>query len=252
MKNKDLKKQLKNLRETSVNESSFVAIKENLKEYMDFYSVGKEVESPLEKVKVNKAKSPIFKFVTVVVISGLILGGGRAVYASRLSLPGEALYPIKLITEDLQKMVIFDQSKKAEFEIRLAEKRADEIRLLEEKESVNTEEIEKTKNRLNNHLDKATKLSSRESNSFKETIEKNKQIIEKKIKEPNTENTFNKNIKTNNGARRNSEENSNFPEIKNSLEKESNPQSDNEISTEKGKEDIGKKPEKSNNKSRGR
>ncbi len=252
MKNKDLKKQLKNLRETSINENSFVAIKENLKEYMDFYSVKKEVVSPYQEIKVGKANSPLLKFATVIVISGLILGGGRAVYASRLSLPGEALYPIKLITEDLQKIVIFDQSKKAEFEIRLAEKRADEIKLLEEKELANKEEIEKTKNRLTNHLNNATKLSSGESDNFKETIEKNKQIIEKKIKEPGGENTFDKDIKTSNGVRRNSLENSNFSGIKNSPEKESDSQSDIKISTEKGKEDVGKKSEKSDNKSKGR
>lgn len=252
MKNKDLKKQLKNLRETSVNESSFVAIKENLKEYMDFYSVKKEVESPYQEIKVNKANPPLLKFATVIVISGLILGGGRAVYASRLSLPGEALYPIKLITEDLQKMVIFDQSKKAEFEIRLAEKRADEIKLLEEKESVNKEEIEKTKNRLTNHLSNATKLSSGESDNFKETIEKNIQIIEKKIKEPKSENSSGKEIKTNNGIKGNNNGNNNLLEIQKPTEKETGSQSNSKISTEKGKEDIGKKPEKSNNKSRGR
>lgn len=252
MKNKDLKKQLKNLREISINESSFVAIKENLKEYMDYYSAEKEERSLYQEIKAGKANSPLLKFATIIVISGLILGSGRAVYASKLSLPGEALYPIKLITEDLQKMAIFDQGKKAEFEIRLAEKRADEIKLLEEKELINKEEIEKTKNRLTNHLNKATKLSSRESDSFKETIEKNKQIIEKKIKELKSENTPVKDVKTNNGIKRNSDGDNYLPEIQKSAEKEIDSQSNNKISTEKDKEGAAKKPEKSDNKNRGR
>jgi hypothetical protein len=252
MKNKDLKKQLKNLREISINESSFVAIKENLKDYMNLYPVRKEAESVYQKIKVNRTNSPLLKFATVTIISGLILGGGRAVYASRLSLPGEALYPIKLVTENLQKMVIFDQGKKAEFEIRLAEKRAGEIKLLEEKELVNKEEIEKTKNRLTNHLNKATKLSSGESNSFKETIEKNKQIIEKKIKEPKKENAIDEGMKTNKGVTINHEENINSLDIKKTKEDISNSQEDKKISTVNNKENVGKKPEKSDNKNKGR
>jgi hypothetical protein len=256
MKNKDLKKQLKNLQKTPVNESSFVVIKESLKKYMDFYSVKREAQTTSQKIKTGKSYSPLLKFATVMVIFGLILGGGRAVYASRSSLPGEALYPIKLITEDLQKIVIFDQSKKAEFEIHLAEKRVEEIKSLEEKESVDREQIEKTKGRLNIHLDKATKLSTKESNDFKKTIEKNIQTIEKKIGEPRNENASNINIKLNNEIEKiqenNYEDNNNFPEIKKIPEKEADPQGDDKISTENSKEDIGKRPEKSDNKGKDR
>jgi hypothetical protein len=184
MKNKDLIKQLKNLKKTSINESSLDSIKKNFKEYMAFYSPEPEKELPTTH-KLRGFISPALKFASIVVIIGLILGGGRAVYAS---LPGEALYPIKLITEDLHEMVIFDQSKKALFEIHLAEKRIKEIESLEKKEAVDNKEIEKTKNRLNNHLEKAEKFSSREPAVFKEKIEKNIKLIKGKIEKPKNEN----------------------------------------------------------------
>ncbi len=139
MKNKDLIKQLKNFKKSSVNKSSLDSIEKNLKEYMAFYSPEseKELTATPEINRVRMFNSPLLKFASIVIIIGLILGGGKAVYAS---LPGETLYPIKLITEDLQEMVIFNQNKKAEFEIHLAEKRIKEIESLEKKELVNNEE----------------------------------------------------------------------------------------------------------------
>lgn len=252
MRNKDLKKKLKNLRETSINESSFLSTEKNLKKYMDLYSPKNEPESLYQKSTAKFYRSPALKFATVMVVFALILGGGRAVYASQASLPGEALYPIKLITENLKGVLIFDQTKKANFEISLAEKRIDEIKTLRDKGITDSEEIIKTKNRINIHLDKAERLSSKETTESRKIIEKNIKIIEREANESSGEDaSIEKSDKINN-IKNPDEKTKEQTKIESDLEKEiSSIENGSSLSNEKSK-DLGKKPEKGANKNKDR
>lgn len=179
MKNKELKKQLKNLQKSPVSESSLSLIKNNLKEYMNFYSPEKEPATENQAMTINDFKFPTLKVATVMVIIALILGSGRAAYASRDSLPGDALYSIKLITEDLGRIMIFDQEKKAEYEIKLAEKRIAEINTILNKEKYEEKNIKTAERLLEKHIQKANKLSENKALDFKEKIEEEVDKINK-------------------------------------------------------------------------
>lgn len=179
MKNKELKKQLKNLQKSQVSESSLSLIKDNLKEYMNFYSPEKKPATENQAMTINDFKFPTLKVATVMVIIALILGSGRAAYASRDSLPGDALYSIKLITEDLGRIMIFDQEKKAEYEIKLAEKRIAEINTILNKEKYEEKNIKTAERLLEKHIQKANKLSENKALDFKEKIEEEVDKINK-------------------------------------------------------------------------
>jgi len=67
------------------------------------------------------------------IIVALLAGGGGTAYASQSSLPGDALYPVKLMTEDVQTTVAWNPEKKVEMEIKFANRRLEEVKKLQER-----------------------------------------------------------------------------------------------------------------------
>lgn len=259
MKNKELKRQLKNLHKSPVSESSLSLIKSNLKGYMNFYTPKKESFVENKAKTINDFRFPTLKVATVMVIIALVLGSGRAVYASKDSLPGEALYPIKIIVEDLGKIVIFDQEKKAEYEIKLAEKRITEINAILSTEKYEEKNIKIAEKLLEKHLKKAQEISDKKSSEFKNKIQNNIQSIHssqndiknsqvKKTDEHEDETKDNKETKKN--TQKEQDDKSYNEQELTETDKESETGGNSPI-TNKSVE-VGKKVEKSNNKSNGR
>ena len=259
MKNKELKRQLKNLHKFPVSESSLSLIKSNLKGYMNFYTPKKESFVENKSKTISDFRFPTLKVATVMVIIALVLGSGRAVYASLDSLPGDALYPIKIMAEDLGKIVIFDQEKKAEYEIKLAEKRVGEINTILSKEKFEEKDIKTAEKLLEKHLKKAQEISNMGSPEFKNKIQNNIQSIYSN--QNNSENSKIKKTEENkNETRANKEIDGNSQKDKEEklLDEQELLEADKETgtggnsrSTDKPIE-VGKKVEKSNNKSNGR
>jgi len=79
-----------------------------------------------------------FSMVRVIVAIVLTLSaiGGGTVYAAQASLPGDALYSIKLSTEQARMMLPGDDAARAERALNFAERRVGEIEALAEKERV--------------------------------------------------------------------------------------------------------------------
>jgi len=71
--------------------------------------------------------------ISVLVIAGLLFGGGATVSAAQDALPADALYPIKLLSEDAQLWLNSDPAAEIELLMRQAQTRAQEIAALEEK-----------------------------------------------------------------------------------------------------------------------
>jgi len=71
--------------------------------------------------------------VALAVILVLILVGGSTVTASASSLPGDTLYPVKTATEKVQGFFTFGSQGKANFHIKIAQRRLDELKALSEK-----------------------------------------------------------------------------------------------------------------------
>lgn len=67
-----------------------------------------------------------FATATAVILMGA-LAGTTTTYAAKSSLPGEALYSVKLGTEQLQRMFTFSNAAEAELDLRFAEIRLDEM-----------------------------------------------------------------------------------------------------------------------------
>jgi hypothetical protein len=72
--------------------------------------------------------------VVIAIVLALCAAGGGTVYAAQDSLPGDALYPIKLGTEQVMMVLPGEDIAKAERALNFAERRMEEIEALAEKE----------------------------------------------------------------------------------------------------------------------
>jgi len=140
---------------------------------------------------------------TIILIIVLVLGSGvLAVNASYSSLPGDALYPLKLTTEKVQLSLSFDEKDKIALEVEFAGRRIDELNkvtavknnIKEEKIKIPlqkfTEEITNVNTRLENleksgRLDEVIKLASlvdRQTETYSQNLEVQKKDIPRAVK----------------------------------------------------------------------
>ncbi len=91
------------------------------------------------------------QWVTVVtVVLVLLLAGGGTVAAASNSMPDGALYPVKLVTEQVQLMLTPSDIAKARLYARLADRRVAEIIYMADKD--NAQQVEAITQRLDKHL----------------------------------------------------------------------------------------------------
>ena len=187
MKDKDLIKNLKKLKETPVKREFLASLQDDLKKYMEFSPIREGI-----KVKVPEASPffgiPIFKAVSFALIVIFAFGGGGAVFASQKSLPGDVLYPIKTLTENLQETLTFDSQKKAYLYTRLAEKRIGEIKNILEERGVEPKGLSIAEERLKIHVISTQQIVEKElekgkDGEFAEKITNELNNIEKETKE---------------------------------------------------------------------
>ena len=161
MKDKDLIKNLKKLKEIPVKREFLASLQNDLKKYMEFFPIRKGI-----KVRVPEASPffglPIFKAVSFALIVILVFGGGGTVFASQKSLPGDILYPIKTLTENLQETLTFDSQKKAYLYTRLAEKRIGEIKNILEERGIELKGLSIAEERLVTHIISAERIVEKE------------------------------------------------------------------------------------------
>ncbi len=129
-------------------------------EFMERYPVRK-MEVDRQKIKgggliLTLKPMPI---IVGIIIATLLTGGGTA-YASQSSLPGDALYPVKLMTEDVQMAAAWNAEKKVEVETKLANRRLEEVQKLQKKlkkknGEIKSEVVEKAMERAEERLNKA-------------------------------------------------------------------------------------------------
>jgi len=101
---------------------------------------GKQVVTKWPWFRYNSQVKPIpyrrrFSMASVILVIVLTLSaiGGGTAYAAQDSLPGDALYPVKLVTEQMRMMLPGDDVVKAERALSFAERRMGEIEALAEK-----------------------------------------------------------------------------------------------------------------------
>ncbi|OGF21302.1 hypothetical protein A2316_02030 [Candidatus Falkowbacteria bacterium RIFOXYB2_FULL_38_15] len=176
MKIHKIKKKLENLSRIKISGENKLA--ENRAVLLEFAE-----QHPVRKNEINRQIITRGKFLQLtikpmpilvgIVIAALLTGGGTA-YASQSSLPGDALYPVKLAVEEVETAVSLGQDKKADLDVRFANRRMEEIQKLQEKlknknGEMKLEVIEKAMERAENKLEKAeARIAEMEAGELKE------------------------------------------------------------------------------------
>ena len=129
-KGKNIKSILKQINNTPIDEEFLSALKNRLMDYIK--TTPSIVRIPVEDRHLFKRSNNLiyqFKTMPISLIIGLIIAlmGGGTVAASQNSLPGDVLYPIKIVSEDARVAMVFSPEQKAEFRLDLAQKRIEEI-----------------------------------------------------------------------------------------------------------------------------
>lgn len=112
-----------------------------------------------------------FRFASAIVAVILVLGlGSGAVLASQDTLPGETLFPVKLLTEEVEKFLARDDFSKAEISIKLTNKRLEEVIKL-----TSSNNPEENQEHINKNLERfKTELKTAEGFLFKLDIKNKK------------------------------------------------------------------------------
>ena len=107
--------------------------------------------------------------VALVAVLVLILIGAGTVTASTSSLPGDTLYPVKTATEKVQGFFTLDSEAKANFHMKLAQRRLDELELLVKR---NRDIPQSLLGVMNTETDGAIEILSRIKQVRKESIDR--------------------------------------------------------------------------------
>lgn len=123
-----------------------------------FYSELQEAESKKGRSFFSRGWWPRWATVPVAVVLGLVMVGGGLVAASGGSMPGEPLYSVKLVTEQVQLAFTPSALGKAELYAKLADRRVAEIVYLAGESR--PQQVERTAERLDVYLGKIADLTS--------------------------------------------------------------------------------------------
>lgn len=121
------KKFLRKMSGLPANEQFLKSLRGQLADYMKNTPPLINIQNP---EKLFETKSFNFKMPAVLGLIVILLSGGATAFASQKSLPGETLYPVKLLTENIKLAVIFNPEEKIESRIALAKKRIEEIQMV--------------------------------------------------------------------------------------------------------------------------
>jgi len=165
MKIKNLKSSLKQIKNPPVDRGFLASLRERVKmQIQAFPPHVRNAELDRLNTKQRSQSLLINKFKTKTMIPAIIsliilLSGGGAAAASQNSLPGDVLYPIKNLTEDVRLAVTMDQKAKANLNIEFAQKRIEEIQKLltassTEQNANKAQGIQKALDNFNSHLEK--------------------------------------------------------------------------------------------------
>ncbi|TSC60343.1 MAG: hypothetical protein LiPW15_221 [Parcubacteria group bacterium LiPW_15] len=114
-----------------------------------------EIQTAFDVREAGKLPGFSFKRIaSAVTLASLLLGSTGTVFASQASLPGETLYPVKKLVENVRLAAAIDQKTKADIRLGIAEERLTEINaLLAEKQVQNSS----SSSALENNIEEAAK-----------------------------------------------------------------------------------------------
>lgn len=143
-------------------------------------------------------------FIAIYIIVLVFGGSTGTAFAAEASLPGDLLYPIKTnVNEEIRSRLTFGKQSQAEWEAKRIQKRLGEIKELEQKGTLNANQIEKIKARIEKQTEKAkekiealkTSGDSENAERIIEKLETSLQEHEKVLEKLNDENASTQEIK---------------------------------------------------------
>ncbi len=102
----------------------------NLMEHIHASQSGKRAPRPLSQASVRRGWYAGWARAVAIVVAVILCisaAGTGTAYASQSSLPGDTLYPVKLGTEQLQRVITLDDAAEVELELKFASTRLEEI-----------------------------------------------------------------------------------------------------------------------------
>lgn len=185
MKNKDLIEKFKLLKSIKADESFKASLRAKILNEIgrDFNLAAKSQPTFFGYVQSIFSRKAV---AIALIIAIVVLGGGiGGAYASQSALPGDALYPVKLLTEDVRVALKFNPESKANLEMSFAAKRLEEIKNVLEEKGVDAKGLDIAQERLKRNLLRASGIieSKKSKNENKGEIAKNRLEQIKKKKE---------------------------------------------------------------------
>lgn len=183
-------RQIKRLRKTSVNKAHLRALRSKLEERIKLDPVTLVTKYPQERlllaeqwlIFINFLKRMRFAPVMIIIALIIISTGGGVALASQNSLPGDALYGAKIMTENVYSVFIIGVDSKINRNLELAERRLLEVKelaelaeLAEENRLNESDKVEKVIEKYRERLDKVfvkTKEAMVEGRDIDEMLEK--------------------------------------------------------------------------------
>lgn len=134
-----IKKEIKRMRKSPINGDFLGILRVKLKDYAVSHPVRKEAAGRLLKVeRLN------FKYMPAIIIALIvILSSGGVTLASQNSLPGDALYGVKILTEDARLVLATTPEAEVAVGLRLASKRIEEIQKILAERGVEAKGLDK-------------------------------------------------------------------------------------------------------------
>ena len=159
MKKREIVKELQKLQNYPVphHRGFFVSLKYKLDEYMDYNPIR---EDPVYAGRVNLFLHR-FKYMVPALIALLIIfSGGGVALAARGTLPGDILYPMKILSEDLRSTFTLRPEAQAKLQIRFTLERIEELEKILGEKGVDVKNLAVAQEGLQKNLEKATSIVS--------------------------------------------------------------------------------------------
>lgn len=169
---RDEKKFLKNLRQ---NMSAYIAAHPFENKKTKNFQGAKTIFSIYLNLAIHGIKM-VPRGALTAIIAIFVLGTGSIAVASQTSLPGEALYPIKILTEDVQSSLAFTAESKATVQSGFAAKRVAEVKAIMEKEDISPETLDIALTNLQKNTSNTAAIIEKESQKGTDTAKLAKDI----------------------------------------------------------------------------
>lgn len=153
-------RKLKKLKKFSAGEEFLKSLKKELSDYMASYPVRKGLDSRLLKIERSNLLfiTNFFKFkhMTALIIALIVaLSGGGVTLASQGSIPGDALYGVKTLSENARSVLAVTSEAKAKLAVKLAAARVEEVQKILATRGVEPRGLEIALSRLEKHIAEA-------------------------------------------------------------------------------------------------